>query len=390
MTHFEFATAGRIIFGPGSMREVAGISARWGKRALVVTGRSRERVEALLGQLEAKGTAAALFHVPGEPTIETVQSCVRHARQSGCEFVIGFGGGSAIDTAKAAAAILANEGDLLDYLEVIGKGRTLANPSLPFLAIPTTAGTGAEVTRNAVLASVEHRVKVSLRSHFMLPRLAVVDPELTYPLPPFLTATTGLDALTQLIEPFVSNSSSPLTDALCREGILRVARSLQRACSHGNDAQAREDMSLASLFGGLALANAKLGAVHGLAGPLGGVLPAPHGALCARLLPVVMNANIRALRERAPGSPVLERYSEVARLLTGKEGARHSDGVSRLNALCSELAIPALSAYGLGQNMIPAVVEQAMKASSMKGNPIELTGPELTSALEQAMDAEGA
>lgn len=390
MTHFEFATAGRIIFGPGSVREAAGISASWGKKALVVAGRSRERVEALLRQLDAKGTAASLFQVQGEPTVETVRSCALHARESGCDFVIGFGGGSAIDTAKAAAAIVANEGDLLDYLEVIGKGRALANPSLPFLAIPTTAGTGAEVTRNAVLASVEHRVKVSLRSHFMLPRLAVVDPELTYPLPPFLTATTGLDALTQLIEPFVSNSSSPITDALCREGILRVARSLRRACSHGNDARAREDMSLASLFGGLALANAKLGAVHGLAGPLGGVLPAPHGALCASLLPIVMEVNIRALQERAPGSPALERYSEVARLLTGKENARRSEGVSLLSALCSELAIPALSAYGLGQNMIPAVVEQAMKASSMKGNPIELTGSELTSALERAMDAGGA
>ena len=386
---FEFATANRVIFGPGTLREVAPAAARWGNRVLLVTGQSTARAAALLDQLDARGLSTLPIKVVGEPTVETVQSGVRRAREFGCDLAIGFGGGSVIDTGKAIAALLGNEGELADYLEVIGKGRLLAGPSLPFIAIPTTAGTGAEVTRNAVLASTRHRIKVSLRSPFMLPRLAVVDPELTYSLPPGLTATTGMDALTQLIEPYVSNSSNPLTDTLCREGIRRISKSLHRAYRDGGDREAREDMSLASIMGGMALANAKLGAVHGLAGPLGGMLQAPHGALCARLLPLIMEANIVALRERAPDSPVPGRYRELARMLTGRENARSFDGVSWLNALCTTLAIPALSTFGLHGDMLPEIVDQAMKASSMKGNPIQLTETELSTVLHRAMSPPG-
>jgi alcohol dehydrogenase class IV len=223
----------------------------------------------------------------------------------------------------------------------------------------------------------------------MLPRLAVVDPELTYSLPPSLTATTGLDALTQLIEPYVCNNPNPLTDALCREGIRRVSKSLLRAYRDGGDTEAREEMSLSSLFGGIALANAKLGAVHGLAGPLGGVLSAPHGAICARLLPIVMEANLRALEERAPNSSVLLRYSEVARILTGEATTADNGLLLWLNALCKEFKIPALSQYGFTRRMIPAVVAQARKASSMKGNPIQLDESELSTILEQALNDVG-
>ena len=232
--------------------------------------------------------------------------------------MIGLGGGSAIDAAKAIAALAANGGDPLDYLEVVGRGRSLTQPSLPCIAIPTTAGTGAEVTRNAVLASPEHGIKASLRSATMLPRLALVDPELTYSLPAAVTASTGLDALTQLIEPFTSSKANPLTDALCREGMMRAARSLRTAYEDGRDAAAREDMALASLFGGLALANAGLGVVHGFAGPVGGTFHAPHGAVCAAFLPHVMAVNARALRTRQPGSAALARYDEIARILTGQ------------------------------------------------------------------------
>lgn len=386
---FEFATANRILFGPGTLQDVAPMALGWGKRILLVTGRSSERAGLLLEKLESLGATVFLFNVPGEPTVETVQSGVREAAKNGCGVVIGFGGGSAIDTGKAVAAVTPNRGDLFDYLEVIGKGRQLTEPSLPFIAVPTTAGTGAEVTRNAVLASVEHRVKVSLRSPFMLPRAAVVDPELTCSLPPAVTATTGLDALTQLIEPYVCNNPNPMTDALCREGIRRVSTALPRAYRDGSDIEARTDMSLASLFSGLALANAKLGAVHGLAGPLGGVIPAPHGAICARLLPLVMESNLRALRVRAPDSPVLARYSEVARLLTGDEKAGASDGVLWLNDLCTKLRIPGLSRYGLDRGLIPAVVAQARKASSMKGNPIELSESELSEILGEALEEPG-
>ncbi|MGA2939492.1 MAG: iron-containing alcohol dehydrogenase [Syntrophobacteraceae bacterium] len=383
--NFEFATANRILFGPGSLREVASIAVQLGNRALLVTGRSPDRASPLIHQLESKGVSVFTFNVTGEPTIETVQTGASMAREHSCRLVIGFGGGSIIDTGKTIAAVLANKGDLYDYLELIGKGRPLAKPSLPCIAIPTTAGTGSEATRNAVLRAVEHRIKVSLRSPYMLPRVAVVDPDLTRSLTPPVTAATGLDALTQLIEPYVCNNPNPLTDALCREGIRRVSRSLRRAYYDGNDIEARTDMSLASLFSGIALANARLGAVHGLAGPLGGLLLAPHGAICARLLPIVMKANLKSLEEKAPNSPVLVRFSEIARLMTGKGTSNPADGVGWLQSLCEELDIPSLSQYGLSRQMIPAISAQALKTSSMKGNPIELRESELSNILEQAL-----
>ncbi len=383
--NFEFTTANRILFGPGTLCEVASIVVNLGDRALLVIGRSPDRASSLVRQLESKGIFVFSFNVAGEPTLETVQSGVIEAKENGCQFIVGLGGGSVIDTGKAIAAVLANKGDLLDYLEVIGKGRLLSEPPLPYIAIPTTAGTGSEVTRNAVLTSVDHRVKVSLRGLHMLPRLAVVDPELTCSLPPSITAATGLDALTQLLEPYLCNSPNPLTDALCREGIRRVALSLRRACLDGDDLNARTDMSLASLFSGMALANAKLGAVHGLAGPLGGVLSAPHGAICARLLPFVMETNLKSLQKRTPGSPILLRYFEVARLLTGREQSPLRMEFSGYIPCVKSLEIPNLSQQGLSVEMIPAIANQAMRASSMKGNPIELNDLELSNILEQAL-----
>jgi alcohol dehydrogenase class IV len=240
------------------------------------------------------------------------------------------------------------------------------------------------VTRNAVLASHEHRVKVSLRSPLMLPRAAIVDPELTYSLPPSITASTGLDALTQLIEPYTCNSPNPLVDAICREGIQRAARSLKRAYQNREDAEARQDMSLSALFGGMALANARLGAVHGFAGPLGGMFPAPHGMICARLLPFVVEANVRALQLREPQSPALRRYDEVAQLLTGHSTAGASEAIEWLHRLCADLSVAPLSQFGLTADDIPAVVAQAQQASSMKGNPIALKEDELQAILLQA------
>jgi len=270
---------------------------------------------------------------------------------------------------------------LPEYLEVIGRGRALTKPSAPFVAIPTTAGTGSEVTRNAVLASPEHKLKVSLRSPLMLPKVAIVDPELTYDLPPALTASTGLDALTQLIEPYTSCRANPMTDALCVEGIGRAARSLRAAFTDGRNGEAREDMCVASLFGGLALTNAGLGAVHGLAAPIGGMFPAPHGAVCAALLPHVMAKNLRALRSRAPGSDTLRRYDEVARLVTGGASAEADNGVRWVAGLVHELHIPRLGTHGVSEQHIEELVEKAAKASSMKANPITLTNEELAEIL---------
>lgn len=382
---FEFATASRIVFGLGTLPQAAKAARELGRRALVVTGRSASRVQRLNELLAAEGIAQWTMAIPGEPTVETAVGGAHLARAEKIELVIGFGGGSALDAAKAISALATNIGDVSDYLEVIGRGQPLAQPPLPCIAIPTTAGTGTEVTRNAVLASPEHRVKVSLRSPLMLPRLALVDPELTFDLPPDLTAATGMDALTQLIEPYVSCRANPMTDALCVEGMLRIARSLRTAVEDGRNKSAREDMALASLFGGLALANAGLGAVHGFAGPIGGIFAAPHGAVCAALLPHVMEANLRALHERAVRSVALTRYEEIARLLTGCPTASAQDGVTWIGNMAAALQIAALRAYGLAVEDVPQIVAKAAQASSMKANPIPLTAAELAETLQRAL-----
>ena len=382
---FEFATAQRIVFGPGTLAEIGPAARDAGTHALVVTGRDPGRAARLLERLAAAPVRHTAFAVGREPTTDDAVQGASLARAAGCDFVIGFGGGAAIDAAKAIAALLTNPGDILEFLEVIGHARPLPHPAAPCLAIPTTAGTGAEVTRNAVLTSTTHRVKVSLRSPHLLPRLALVDPELTHSLPPGVTAATGLDALTQLIEPYLSCRANPITDALCVDGIRRAARSLRRACDAGGDAAAREDMSVASLFGGLALANAGLGAVHGFAGPVGGMFPAPHGAVCAALLPHVLRANVAALRRRAPQHPARTRADELGRLLTGRPQAMAEDAVQWTLDLVAALQIPPLRAYGVGIADATVLVEAAARSSSMKANPLPLTTDELHAILAAAL-----
>lgn len=382
---FEFATASRIVFGVGVLKEAGALAAGLGRRALVVVGRGGERAAPLLDGLKAAGVEAVTFTVAGEPTTDLVRVGTAQARAAGCDLVIGIGGGSVIDAGKAIAALLTNGGDPLDYLEVIGRGQPITQPSAPYIAIPTTAGTGAEVTANAVLASPEHKQKVSLRSPLMLPRVALVDPALTYSMSPELTASTGLDAFAQVLEPYVSLMANPLTDTLCREGLMRVAHSLHQAYQNGKDAEAREDMALVSLFGGLALANAKLGAVHGLAGVLGGMFDAPHGALCGRLLPFVMDANVRALQARDPDSLALERYDDVAVILTGEWDVEAADGVAWVQDLCKALRVPGLATYGITAGVFADVIEKAMASSSMKGNPVKLTSTELRGVLMRAL-----
>ncbi|MBD3306209.1 iron-containing alcohol dehydrogenase [candidate division KSB3 bacterium] len=382
---FEFATATRIIFGAGTLREVGDLAADMGTRAVIVTGKTTDRAVPLLDILNQKQIEYELFSVAGEPTTSTASQGTQQAREHHCDIIIGFGGGSPLDAGKAIASLLTNGGEPLDYLEVIGKGQPITKASAPYIAIPTTAGTGTEVTRNAVLKSPEHRVKVSLRSPLLLPRVAIIDPELTYQLPPEITANTGLDAFTQVLEPYVSHQANPMTDAVCREGIQRAARSLRQAYEHGDDTAARQDMAITSLFGGLALANAKLGAVHGFAGPAGGMFPAPHGAVCARLLPYVMEVNVRALQARSPENPALKRYDEIAQMLTGRASATAQDGVQWIQHLCDALQVPPLSEYGMTKDDIPVLVEKAGRSSSMKGNPLPLTSEEMTEILTQAM-----
>jgi alcohol dehydrogenase class IV len=381
---FEFATATRIVFGRGTIKELVPAVKSFGARALFVTGKSGQQVAGGIKQLGEEGIFVSKFPVSGEPTVAVITSGLEQAQAEHCELVIGLGGGSVIDTGKAIAVLMTNPGQIYDYLEVVGMGKPLTNPSAPYLAIPTTAGTGSEVTRNAVLTVTDQKVKVSLRGPMLLPRLAIVDPELTYSMPPEITAASGLDALTQLIEPFLSNASNPITDAVCREGMRLASRSLRQAYEQGGDAQAREDMAIASLFGGLALANARLGAVHGFAGPIGGTFPAPHGAICARLLPPVIETNLDAMRNRT-AHPNLERYIEMSRLLTGDDDAHAEDGIKWLYGLRDALKVPSLATYGVKESDFPEIIAQAKKASSMKGNPIELMESELSRIMELAI-----
>jgi len=380
---FEFATANRIIFGAGKLSGLAEQLKGSVKRLLLVRGRSSDAIPRVREILLAQGIQFNEFEVHGEPTVDVAREGVKFA--VGCDAVIGLGGGSVLDAGKAIAALATNCGDVFDYLEVIGKGQPLTNAPLPFIAIPTTAGTGTEVTRNAVLGSPAHGVKVSLRSPMMLPSLAIVDPELTYSLPKEITASSGLDALTQLIEPFVSAKANPMTDAICREGIRHAAVSLRQVYHNGADAAAREGMSLASLFGGMALANAVLGAVHGFAGPLGGMLNAPHGAICAKLLPLVMEVNINALETRHAGHVAIGKYIEIAQIVTGDKNASIQDGVEWVSALVRELNIPPLSAHGMNETHISEAVQKTLSASSFKGNPVPLNEGELRDILEKAL-----
>jgi len=305
-------------------------------------------------------------------------------QKAGCGAVVAVGGGSVLDAAKAIAAMATNSGDLMDYLEVIGAGNPLTKTPLPLIAVPTTAGTGSEATRNAVLTSPEHRVKVSLRHPLMVPKVVLLDPEATVALPMEMTAATGMDALCQLLESYTCLIPNPFTDALCREGLLLAARSLRHACANGHNLEARGDMLLAAHFSGQALANARLGAVHGFTAAIGGMTTAKHGALCGALLGRVTAANVRALRQRGEGSPALGRYAQAAAWMSGQDGATAEDAAAYVDGLREDLGVPGLEEQGVRKADFDRIVEAASKASSMKGNPVELTKEEMLAILEAA------
>jgi alcohol dehydrogenase class IV len=390
--NFEFAIANLIIFGPGRFREIGDIAQSFGKRALVVTGKRALSeagiVDNLKHNLEAKKVEFLQFIVPGEPDLNLIEQKMVKLANTDCDLVIGLGGGSVIDTAKAIGVLLTNGGNLLDYMEVIGKGQPLTKPAVPLIAIPTTAGTGSETTRNAVIKDPNTGVKASLRSPYLLPRVALVDPELTYSLPPEITASTGLDALTQLIEPYTSKRAQPFTGALIQDGIQRVARSLIKAYEQG-DSIAREDMALASLESGIALANSGLGAAHGFSGSLGGKYSIPHGIACACLLPHVMEANIRSLQTKEPTSPILDRYAEIGEWLIGKRLETEQDtrdaGIKFVRELCLRLKVPSLRDFGLKLEDLPEIANQSAKSSSMRANPVSFSQDELVGILTSAL-----
>ena len=384
--HFEFASAARIIFGDGSAAQLPQLARENGSHALLVTDSFQpEAVSKLIDTLRSAGLQLTHFPVSGEPTVEMIDEAKSIAASAGCDMVISIGGGSVIDAGKAGAALIPNAGAVLDYLEVIGAGKKLSAAPLPFIALPTTAGTGAEVSKNAVIGSKTHRVKVSLRDNRMLADIALVDPELTHSVPPAVTASTGMDALTQVLEPFVSHLANPLTDGMCAEGLRRAGRSLRTVYDEPENAAARRDMALTSLLGGLALANAKLGAVHGFAGVLGGMYDAPHGAICAALLPPVMEANINALHAREPENPALKRYEYAAQFLLFDRSASVSDAMDWISETSRRFDIPGLGAYGAREDDFAEIVDKSSASSSMKGNPIALTADELTAILRAAL-----
>lgn len=385
MNSFEFATAQRIIFGRNKLAAIESCKEELGQKTLIVTGASQRFAPSLQEPLHNNKVASTVFTVKREPTVDEVARAAQEMAGRQYTSVISIGGGSAIDAGKAIAALATNTGSPLEYLEVIGKGRPMPHQPLPFVAIPTTAGTGAEATRNAVLAAPEQRVKVSLRSPKMLPNVAIVDPALTDCLPRQETANAGLDALTQLIEPFLSSRANPMTDALCREAIPMAIGALRALAKSLDNPEARETLSYAALCSGIALANSGLGAVHGFAGPIGGMFPAPHGAICARLLPYVLKANHQALNARSKDDAAVPRFRELGQMLTGEANAMGTDGISLVRDLSLEFGIAPLRTYGIQQDDIPLIVEKAQKASSMKGNPLPLRDDELGEILSEAL-----
>ena len=385
MARFDLAMPAAVWFGSGRSNEVpSGLRDLGATHVLVVTGRSTARADGLRSALAGSGLNSAVLGVEAEPSVQVVREAAALARASGCDAVLGFGGGSALDVAKAAAVLALAGTDPLEHLEVVGAGRPIIGPGLPCVAVPTTAGTGSEVTRNSVLS--HQGVKASLRSPLMLPRLAVVDPDLLSTVPAATIAASGMDALSQLIEPLLSVRANPFTDALARDGIRRSARSLRRAHVEGmGDPDVAEDLALASLFGGLCLANSALGAVHGLAAALGARLSASHGAVCAAVLAASVEVNLHALRDRAPKHPALLRMSELGPLLTGRGDADAEQAIAWLHQLTAALAIPGLARYGLVETAIPDVVTAAQRASSMKGNPIALTDAEVSDIVARSL-----
>lgn len=371
---FEFASVARIVFGRGEAKRVRDIVGAMGRRPLVVfNGHGVEHV--------ADGVTV---RQKGEPTVGDIDAAVAVAIREKCDVVVGFGGGSAIDTAKAVAGLVTNGGSVVDYMEVVGKGTKIAKPALPWVAVPVTAGTGAEVTRNAVVGWPEKKFKASVRSELLMARVAVVDPELGVGVPRDVTAASGMDALCQCIESYLSKNANPMTDGLAIEGIKLAAKCLKRAWEHGDDLDAREGMAQAAVISGITLTNAGLGAVHGFAAPLGANFPVPHGVVCGALLPAVMEANVRAAWGGG-NEAVVRKYGEVARALTGDRGATAEDGVKFVTGLVQEMGIPKLRRYRLDEGSTGPMVELARRASSMRYNPVDLPDDVLRHVLLSAL-----
>jgi len=380
---FEFYTTSRIIFGTGTLEKIAEIAPDMGTKALIVLGGGSLRKSGIVDKLTAMLDSVNVEYffyegIAGEPDVKVIDAGTKIAIKNSVNLVIGLGGGSVIDAGKAISGLVTNGGSVLDYLEGVGKGKKITKRSLPYIAIPTTSGTGAEVTKNAVIFSAEKKFKKSIRSFQLIPDIALVDPLLTLSVPPDVTAHCGMDALAQLIEPYVSKKSRPMSDALAIYGIPFIARSLARAVRDGSNVDARRDMALGSLLSGCALANSGLGAAHGIAASLGANFGVPHGLACGIMLPHVMELNVESN---------VEKFAQIGEALTSirfdnfQKAA--SAGVEFVRKLAGDIGIPEdLKGFGIETKDIPALVK-CSRGSSMSGNPVDLSDEKLAEFLER-------
>lgn len=388
--NFVFRTTSPILFGCGEVARAGEVAAQYGRKALLVTGaQALERsgqMDTIAESLSQAGLQWARWRVPGEPTVQLVDEATAFCLAEGCDVVLAIGGGSVLDAGKAIAALATNGGHALEYLEAVEGGgrRKVERQPLPLVCIPTTAGTGSETTRNAVLTVPEARVKRSMRGDLLQPRAAIIDPLLASTAPLSVSTSAGFDALTQLIESYLSTGAQPTTDALAVPGIRMAIRSL-RAMAEGTPTREHwERMALASLWSGITLANAGLGAVHGLVSPLGGLRPVPHGAACACLLPHAIRVNAQALRQRAPGSTALARLTEVSAMLVPSGEPSPERAATELERLRRQLGGRSLQDYGVTEEDFPAIIANC-RSGSMRSNPIVLTDDELEEILASAL-----
>ncbi|MCG3887478.1 iron-containing alcohol dehydrogenase [Photobacterium leiognathi] len=378
---FQFMTSTRIVFGEGALQESLSLLNQFGYCVLLVTGRDDERSKPLETYFKQQSMRYQRVAILGEPLIATVEELAVMGRKFRPDMIIGIGGGSVIDVAKSLAAMIPNQGCVYDYVDVVGRNVPLQVKPLPMIAIPTTAGTGAEVSKSAVLQSAQEQVKVNLSSLELFPDLAIIDPTLSYGMDPIISGYCGLDALTHLIEAYVCGEPNPLTDMICEEGIRRVSGALFTACLDDH-LPSRSDMAFAAMLGGMARTNAKLGAAHGLASALSGRLKAPHGLITARLSPYVMRENINVALE-VGRNDVLSRYRKVATLLTGDDIADIEQGIDWVVSAIDKLNLPTLSEFGLCNTLFEIVADDALRSHAIKGNPLPLTQLRLINILQQ-------